>query len=190
MLQHLRQQGEETISRLWQQAGAKVLEQRAEAERRLTGMRDQARAESTARLDLLSRTGLMEAKRQADRRRITAHNQLAERLKALALANLALLRTEEYDRVFALLVRELPAGHEWQGATVHPDDDGRAAAALPRALVATDRRISGGLEVTAGEGRVRIVNTFEKRLERTWPELLPVLLHELIHGVEHDDPAL
>lgn len=190
MLQHLRLQGEETISRLWREAGAKVLEQRAAAERRLAGLRDQARLEATARLDLLSRTGLMEAKRQADQRRLLAHNQLVVRLRALAVTNLATLRSEEYDQVFARLVRELPAGAEWQEARVHPDDEGLAAAALPRAEVTTDSRISGGLEVSGQEGGVRVVNTFDKRLERAWPELLPVLLHELMHGGDNDNPAL
>lgn len=187
MLQHLRLQGEETISRLWREAETRIREQRALAERTLAEQREQAATEFSARLDLLGRTGQMEARQQADRRRVTAHNQLAARLKELAVANLATLRSMDYDRVFALLVDELPKGVEWEGVTVHPDDRGLAAAALPRASITTDSAITGGLAVTAREGRVRIVNTFDKRLERAWPEILAVLLHELASAGERDD---
>jgi V/A-type H+-transporting ATPase subunit E len=34
------------------------------------------------------------------------------------------------------------------------------------------------MEALADEGRIRVINTLEKRLERGWPELLPVLIEE------------
>lgn len=188
MLQHLRQQGEERIAQLWQEAKAKGTALRAEAARHLARHREQKAAESTARLDRFARLALLEAKRQGERRKNAGHRQLADRLLALAWPNLATLRGEEYARTFALLVAELP-DHQWREATVHPDDRELAAAALPQATIRADQGISGGLTVSTAAGRVRIVNTFEKRLERAWPELLPGLLRDLLQEADDDRPS-
>lgn len=188
MLAHLRQQGEETIARLWQEAEAKVREQRAAAEQSVTRQREEAAASFAARLDQLTRLAVLAAKRQAANRRLAGHQELAARLQALAFSNLAALRSAEYPQTFALLVAELPA-HPWRAATVHPDDRELAKALLPEATIATDPEITGGLVVSGENGKVRINNTFSKRLERAWPELLPQLLAELLKEVEDDHPA-
>jgi vacuolar-type H+-ATPase subunit E/Vma4 len=39
-----------------------------------------------------------------------------------------------------------------------------------------DDTVSGGLEVTGDAGRICIDNTLEKRLERGWQDLLPILV--------------
>jgi vacuolar-type H+-ATPase subunit E/Vma4 len=39
--------------------------------------------------------------------------------------------------------------------------------------------ITGGLETISTEGEVRVVNTFEKRLERMWEEMLPEIMKEV-----------
>lgn len=178
MLQHLRLQGEEAIHRLRQEAEAKVREQRSAAERDLTARQAEAAAKFAARLDLFSRTALMAAKRQADQTLARAHTQLAARLRALAVQDLACLRDEGYAQAFARLVRELP-GEAWEEIKVHPDDQGLARAALPQARIVGDGRITGGLEVMSNGGRMRVDNTLAKRLERAWPELLPKILREL-----------
>jgi V/A-type H+-transporting ATPase subunit E len=39
------------------------------------------------------------------------------------------------------------------------------------------------MEVEAEEGRVWVINTFEKRLERIWPQMLPGLMDEIYREV-------
>jgi V/A-type H+-transporting ATPase subunit E len=42
------------------------------------------------------------------------------------------------------------------------------------------------MEVNGDGGRIRIVNTLEKRLERGWPELLPDLIDVAYREIEQN----
>ena len=179
MLEHLRRQGEEAIAELWRAAEAKIEERRAEAGRSSARRREEAEVEGAARRSQSARDVLMAARRQAEEQRNGCRHQLRQRLAALAPPILLSLRDEEYPRTFALLVAELPE-QEWIAATVNPDDRELAAAAFPGAAIAIDPLMSGGFTVTGRGGRMRVVNTFEKRLERAWPELLPPLLGDIL----------
>lgn len=61
---------------------------------------------------------------------------------------------------------------------VNPADGERAAVLFPGARIETDPAISGGMEAITEGGRMRVVNTLEKRLARGWPDILPHLLAE------------
>lgn len=185
LLEHLRRKGEEKIGLLWREAEEKAHEQRQAASRTLAEQKELSAAEFSARLDLQAQRRVAEAKRQAGQRRTESYGALAARLWQLAAANLHHLRDENYQQVFAQLVQELPA-HAWETVIVHPGDEALAVAAFPGAAIATDSRITGGFEVSGEQGRVRIVNTLDKRLERAWPELLPVLM-QAIAAVEPDE---
>jgi V/A-type H+-transporting ATPase subunit E len=57
---------------------------------------------------------------------------------------------------------------------------------FPDAEVIADESISGGLDAATAGGRIRVVNTFEKRLERAWPILLPEMIRAVYHeAVDH-----
>lgn len=79
--------------------------------------------------------------------------------------------------MFNRLAAELPPA-AWETVRVNPTDGELAGHLFPTALIEPDPAISGGMEALAEEGRIRVVNTLEKRLERGWPELFPDLLGE------------
>ena len=51
---------------------------------------------------------------------------------------------------------------------------------FPDAEILFDKAITGGLEAISDGGEVRVVNTFEKRLERMWEEMLPEIMKEVM----------
>ena len=119
---------------------------------------------------------LAEAERQAALIKLEAEQALAGRLYTLAHGTLARLRDDHYAELFAALVAELlPC--RWETVRVNPADSELAQASFPGAAIETDDGITGGMEVSAEGGRVRVDNTLDKRLERAWPELLPRLLN-------------
>ena len=125
---------------------------------------------------MITQALMAEAKRQAALIKLEAENVLAGRLYTLAHGTLAQLRDDRYAELFVALVEELlPC--QWQAVRVNPADSELAKASFPGAAIETDKGITGGMEVIAEGGRVRIDNTLEKRLERAWPELLPRLLN-------------
>jgi len=79
--------------------------------------------------------------------------------------------------VFSRLAAELPP-IAWETLRVNPADAEVATRLFPRARIVPDSAICGGMEALAEEGRIRVINTLEKRLERVWPELLPALIEE------------
>ena len=92
-------------------------------------------------------------------------------------AKIVQLREKDYPGIFSLLAAELPP-IGWETLRVNPTDAEIAADLFPRARIVPDTAICGGMEALAEEGRIRIINTLEKRLERVWPELLPALIEE------------
>ena len=39
--------------------------------------------------------------------------------------------------------------------------------------------ITGGMDAETADGAIRVVNTFEKRIERAWADLLPLLIKDV-----------
>jgi len=121
---------------------------------------------------------LFTAKRESQTLRSMAMNKLSERLYRLARDSLKELRSEDYEEVFESLVREIPS-FKWSRVYVNPSDEELAKRYFPDTLILKDKAISGGLRVESEEG-VIVDNTFEKRLERLWPEILPEILKEVL----------
>jgi vacuolar-type H+-ATPase subunit E/Vma4 len=102
---------------------------------------------------------------------------LAERLLALARAGLPQLRGEQPARLFEALALELPP-RRWQRVRVNPADAALAAQHFPDATIDVDPAISGGMELECEDGRIRVSNTLETRLDIAWTDLLPQLIAE------------
>lgn len=110
---------------------------------------------------------------------LPAENALGERLYALASAMLSRLRyPESYPLVFKALAAELPEA-SWAKVTVNPEDKMLAAECFPQSSILTSMSISGGMLVQSEDGAVEVDNTFEKRLQRSWTQLLPSLMNEI-----------
>lgn len=188
LIEALRSEGEEKIRAVRQEAGAEAEALRTKTAGEIERIRaEHDRQQSKAVADL-SGEALAEAAARARAIRLRAEQELSGRMVRLARASLAQLRDDRYAETFAALVRELPQ-HPWVVARVNPADVDMAKACFPGAEIVPDSTITGGLEVSDREGRVRVVNTFETRLERSWPEILPGLVRELEKDIEmkHED---
>jgi V/A-type H+-transporting ATPase subunit E len=121
---------------------------------------------------------LFKAKREAQTLRTIAMKELSERLYKVARDSLNELRSVGYEETFERLVMEIPS-FKWSRVYVNPSDEEIARRYFPSALILKDQGISGGLRVESEDG-INIDNTFEKRLERLWPEILPEILKEVL----------
>jgi vacuolar-type H+-ATPase subunit E/Vma4 len=120
---------------------------------------------------------LAEAEQRAALIGISTSRELSVRLYQLARGSLLLLRNERYGDVFTALAAELPS-LPWKSVRVNPGDAGIARQCFPGAEIVVDEAISGGMDVMTADGKIRIISTFEKRLERAWEEMISDLLQE------------
>jgi V/A-type H+/Na+-transporting ATPase subunit E len=178
LIDAIRSEGEDKVRAGWKEA-----EEEAQKIREETSVKAKELREKYSELQASSVEGKVEAvlviaRREAQNVRFLARNELSDRLYLAALRSLRHLRNERYSDIFRLLVRELPH-RQWHSVRVNPVDQDRAGEHFPEAEIIPDDAVSGGLEVSASGGSIRVINTFEKRLERIWPEVLPELLHDL-----------
>jgi V/A-type H+/Na+-transporting ATPase subunit E len=179
LIEALRKEEEGKTREIWEEAEEEAGKIRADLSPRIeTLRRDNAAGQSS---DEVSRM-LLEAETAARVIRLTAYDRLSVRLYSLAASSLHLLREKGYEEIFERLALELPS-FGWQRVTVNPDDLALARRSFPGAEIVADKSIMGGMEAEAEEGGVKIVNTFEKRLERSWTEMLSALLGDINRGV-------
>ena len=122
---------------------------------------------------------LKEAREKAEAAQLASWEELSRRLYRTALSMLHTLRDGDYGKKqFKALAAELPP-FRWETVKVNPLDRGLCPELFPGAEVVAEPSISGGMEVGALGGKVRAINTFEKRLERLWTELVPLLIEDV-----------
>lgn len=186
LIESLRKSADDKIRSLGQEAEAEAERIKAEISRRIEKIR-----ENDARM-LSSKAGektekiLWDANNTARMHRLSAEKALSDRAFSLALSSLRQLRNEKYEEVFEKIVRELPP-LPWQSVRVNPEDIGLAREYFPDAEIIPDGNITGGVDAMMEAGKIRVINTFEKRLERAWEDMLPELMkavHEEVanHG--------
>lgn len=177
LLAALRSEAEEKSRIIRQEGVAEAARLKDDAAVRLARLREKFQQEQVRTIAAENGAILAEAERTARRTRLAAAENLAEKLYDLAHGLLPRLREKDYPGIFSRLAAELPL-IEWETLRVNPADAEIAARLFPKARIVPDTAICGGMEALAEEGRIRIINTLEKRLERAWPELLPVLIEE------------
>ncbi len=180
LLAALRAEGERKAAMISEKAAAEAARLRAKAADGLVLLEEKYRQEQAREIAAQDSAIIAEAEREARRIQLAAEEKLAERLFELARRVLPKLRMGDYSAAFARLAAELPLA-AWEEVRVNPADAESAAALFPTARIVPDATICGGLEGLADGGRVQVVNTLEKRLERGWPELLPLLLGEIVN---------
>lgn len=182
---------EELIESLRKEADDKIREIRREAEKEA----ERIRADISLRLEALKQDNaagksseeesakvILDAQNRARIISLTSEESLSARLYSLAVSSLRIMRQQRYEDIFQKLVLELPSS-VWQKVRINPDDTELAKKFIPDAEMITDSNIAGGMEVEAEGGSVRIVNTLEKRLERSWHLMLPALIDDIYREV-------
>lgn len=189
MIKSLRKAAEERVSLLWQEAEAEAGRIRAEAAGRREQMREEANRKQTVMTRNLLGQAESEARSKARSVRLSAEKALSDRMYRTAVSLLPLLsKRQGYDTLFGSMARELP-GRSWQTVRVNPRDVELAKRYFPRAEIVTDASITGGMDVSSDNGAIRIINTFEKRLERAWGDLEPALIKDAYQEVNNEASA-
>lgn len=183
LIDSLRKAGDVKTRALWKDAEAEADRIRSEAKRTL----EQLQADGAGRRASLAGAASAEALTDANNRvrslRLAAEITISGRLYSSAVDSLRRLRDEKnYQEVFETLARELPS-LDWRTVRVNPADEPLARVTFPHAEFIPDANISGGMDVSGEGGAIRIVNTFEKRLERAWEGLLPGLIADVYQEV-------
>lgn len=111
-------------------------------------------------------------------KKLFAYQALDQALRNAALKQLTALRKQNYEKIFATLVRELPE-RQWEKIIINPADVELAAKFFNVNSIRQDPAVSGGLVALTANDRIIVDNTFEKRLERKWLHILPQLIAEI-----------
>jgi vacuolar-type H+-ATPase subunit E/Vma4 len=179
LIDDLRRKAAEDAEAVWRDAKAEAEKARLDAARQIEEQRASVAAEGAATARQLEEAATAEAERKAREIRMTASAALADRLRGLAGAELERIRQEGAARLFAALASELPV-FRWERVRVHPADQQIAHAQFPEAEIECDAGIAGGMAVETEEGRIRVSNTLETRLETAWPDILPGLFADIL----------
>ena len=180
---------EELIGSLWQEAEKKISailrdsgEEEAriveEALLRIRRLREESQQLCSSVSGKRTEEILSEAEKKARLVTIAEDARLSERLHKISQASLRGLRKLDYQCSFRNMAAELPP-LGWKIVRVHAEDAGTAREYFPEAGIITDDSISGGMDVMTEDGKIRVINTFEKRLERAWGDILPHIMKEL-----------
>ncbi len=182
LIESLRLAGEEKIRLIKQEAEheAKALQVAA------TGKVEELRKHYAEKLASAEGEEVLRALAEATSRartvRLGAEKALSERLYSIACSSLNLVRDNGYPAVFEKLVLELPS-FPWKLIRVNPVDVDMARKYFPGAEIIPVENITGGVDATAADNKVRVINTLEKRLERAWNEILPLMVKDVYREV-------
>jgi vacuolar-type H+-ATPase subunit E/Vma4 len=177
LIDSLRAAGDGRMRALRTDAEQEMERIRSEAEARVQALRQQHAAQQSAAAAEQASRIISEANAAARLVRLRSERAFAERLSTLARSSLPSLRNIGYGDVFASFVQELPP-FVWKTVRVNPGDADLARKHFPGAEIVPDPGITGGLIAISEGDQVRIVNTFERRLESLWEELLPDIMKE------------
>jgi len=182
LTEHLHREGEEKLRLVRQDAEARADEIKEEASRKIGRTRDECGSMSASAIK--KQTGAILSDAMAKARMIMLHSEktFSERPYPIALGSLQALRSEAYPEVFSMLAQELPR-LTWQTVRVNPDDAAIAKRYFPDAEIVPEASISGGVDVMTEDGGIRVINTFEKRLERAWTEILRLILQDIYNEI-------
>ncbi len=183
LLKALSEEADEKIRTIWLEAEEEAAGLRAEALAGFEALKVDS-PEVKKATEEAART-VREAAIKAGAIRLAAEAELGQRLYLLAASLLPVLRQDMDADIFSRLAQELPR-LAWGSVRVSPDELERAKLMFEGLEVIADEHISGGLEAETPDRAIRVLNTFEKRLERLWTELLPALMTDVQKEVMGD----
>ncbi len=182
LIESLRRSGDEKIRLLRQEMEKEAEAYQAAATRRITELRRQYEAQLTAATGEETIHALAEAGNKARAIRLLAEQQLSERLLTISRSLLQKIRDKGYPAVFEKMAIELPS-LAWNLVRVHPADVDLARKYFPDAEIVPVETLTGGMDATVRDGTIRVINTLEKRLERAWNEMLPLMVKDVYREV-------
>ena len=178
LINTLRKNKQKQIDDIWQQARAEADSIRQQLAETITKITEEHADQLASACQKSVRGIVAEADIKARKKKLFAYHGLDEVLHATALKQLPKLRELNYENVFAQLVKELP-DNQWERIIVNPSDVNLAAEFFNKDIVQPDAAITGGLIALNAGGKIIVNNTFEKRLERKWSQIIPELIKRI-----------
>jgi vacuolar-type H+-ATPase subunit E/Vma4 len=188
LINSLKKNGQKQIEDIWQQARAEADSMRKQTAEAIARITEEHADQLASACQKSVRVIVTEAEIKARKKKLFAYQELDEVLRATALKQLPKLRELNYENVFAQLVKELPDG-QWEKIKVNPSDVSLATKFFNKNIVQSDADINGGLIAVNAGGKIVIDNTFEKRLERKWSQILPELINNIEKKYGELEPA-
>lgn len=182
LIESLRRASEESIRHFRKDAEQEAEAMQDSLSKQIAELRKHYADELVAAENEESRRGIAEAGSRVRAIKLAAEKTLADRLFSIARESLTQLRHDGYQALFEKLARELPA-LPWKLVRVHPADIDLARKHLSDAEIVPVETITGGLDASNADGTIRVINTFEKRLELAWADLLPLLISDIYQEV-------
>jgi len=183
LIESLRRAADERIKLIWQETEGEAERVREEVSHKLEQLRENCSRTESLAVTAAQVAAVSEAKNRSRTCLLTAEKALSDRLFSVALSSLPRLRGSDYREVFGRMARELPP-LAWKIVRVNPEDAGLAKSIFTGADIIPDKTIAGGVDAMTDGGKIRVINTFEKRLERAWVDMLPELLKKTYDAVE------
>lgn len=185
LIEAIKEEGEKRIKEIWSEAETRAGIIRKELELKIEGLKTEYGERFNSEIEKRKTMIYRDANKKASQIMLKASEELSERLFSIALSLLPNLRGDNYREVFKALLKEIPKS-DWVTVKVNPEDITLAESLLPGAEVIGEGSIAGGFVVINKDGNL-ITNTFEKRLERLWPEILPEILRAIREMYEATD---
>jgi vacuolar-type H+-ATPase subunit E/Vma4 len=186
LVKSLRREADEQVRSIWVEAENEAARLREEAQAESGRIREEFEKKLAKAVEDQDQVILKEARNKARTIKLSAEKALSGRLFSLALSCLKELRDKDRREVFISLCRELPDA-VWDRVRVFPEDLKYASELFPDSTVEPDDNMTGGVHVTGRNGKICITNTFEKRLERAWEDMLPLLTGDVYKEIsEHE----
>jgi len=176
----LQREAEATIHSIWMEANKEIQRLKDEASNRIKMMRERYEDKRIHLTNSLRKRIMDEARQMAREIRLKAEDEISKRLFRIASDCLRILRNDEYGTTLSMLIKELPSDG-WDKVMVNPEDVEMVKGYFPDAEIIPDRGITGGFIVIKND-KMSIINTFDKRLERAWDELLPLIIRDIKMG--------
>ncbi|RJQ47040.1 MAG: hypothetical protein C4538_05735 [Nitrospiraceae bacterium] len=185
LIAYLRAEADNKIKKLWDDSHAEAEKIRSEMSERLVNMRQEHGKTLGEAVHKIRNDIFFEAQKKAREIKLISEQDISRRLFSLAASHLSLLRKERYEDIFSALARELPSPH-WKQVRVSPGDSGLARRLFPDAAIIPDDSIYGGLEVCSEDAKICVANTFNKRLQRAWENILPAIMRDIYQETSHE----
>jgi vacuolar-type H+-ATPase subunit E/Vma4 len=178
LIESLRKSSEESIRLQRKDAEQEIAALQASLSRQIADLRRQYADDLAAAEGEESRQALAEAGSRVRTIKLDAEKTISDRLFSIARESLTQLRQAGYPSTFEKLAGELPS-LPWEVVRVHPADIDLVQQHFPGAEIVPTETITGGMDAAIADGEIRVVNTFEKRLELAWADLLPLLISDV-----------
>ena len=178
LISTLKKGEQKQIDAIWQQVNAEADSLRGQAAEAIAKITEEHAEQLASACQKSVRSIVAEADIKARKKKLYAYQGLDDLLRQTAMKQLHKLRQLDYENVFAQLVKELP-DCQWEKIIVNPADVDIAAKTFNKNSVQSDSAISGGLVAVSADRRIVVDNTFEKRLERKWDQIIPELIKKI-----------